>query len=135
MKKYQILFLFVVMTLLSSCASVVYQTKYAYKPPQTKIGMMCVSRCVQTKQNCEKTCKIRDEMCRLREHQKAFYRYQTYSNRMKAQGRSVDRGINSFDNSYLTCNQTCACSIHFNQCYQHCGGTVTPHEVCAAYCD
>lgn len=127
--------IFVILILsLFGCGSI-YQTIYSYQPPQTQEGKVCVSQCMQIKKTCQHICLLQDRNCRLTEHQAAYYRYTQYQASRTAHGLPVERHINDFDQSYSKCFQSCSCEVGFNQCYQKCGGTISEHKECTAFCD
>lgn len=134
MKKYVLLSMIFIMGLLLAGCGPIYQTKYAYQPPRAQSGKMCAAQCFQTKNMCQQMCQMSDQNCRAQEHQNAYYRYQTYHDQQVAHGKPVKRNISDFDNSYSVCHHACNCTTDFNLCYRSCGGVVTQHQECTAFC-
>jgi hypothetical protein len=133
MNLFRALLISFIVSLLSSCGSI-YGTAYSYQPPKSASGKMCVEQCVKTKNHCQQSCRMQDQSCRMTEHKHAYYRFQQYRNQQTALGKPVKKSVNDFDNSYFQCNVTCHCPIEFNSCYQRCGGIVTQHQECTAFC-
>lgn len=119
---------------ISACAPI-YKTQYSYTPPHSKIGVMCVAQCMQTKSLCEQMCQLRNDNCRMQARQEAFIRYEEYKHERIRQGLPVDTDIGFFDNSAIICQSSCDCVSAFNTCYSACGGTIREHEVCTAFCN
>lgn len=110
----------------------VYRTSYSYVPPPGMNGRMCIMQCIQAKNMCDQMCEMKHENCKSRRMNEARYYYDDYKQQRLAQGKSVDRSLNSFN--YSSCNQNCHCVENYNDCYSLCGGQVLVHRQCTAFC-
>lgn len=131
MKNYHWLTIITGLILLSGCGPI-YKTEYTYQPPRSQIGKMCASQCTQTKINCQQLCEMRNESCKSNGRQEAMIQYLEYKESQIAAGKPVKRTPENFNTSY--CNESCDCTDTYNQCYQTCGGMITPYQVCTAFC-
>jgi len=112
----------------------IYKTEYAYVPPHSSMGKMCIAQCVQGKSACQQMCEMRKENCRARARQEAHYQYEEYKHEQRREHKDVNKDVNDFDNSFFDCNQSCDCTPTFNACYSACGGQVLERQVCVAFC-
>lgn len=135
MKFYRLIFIVLMTSLFLCSCGPIYQMTYSYQPPKSSSGKMCTAQCFQTKNRCQQMCRMQDQNCRMTAHQQAYYRYQQYSDHQKSLGKPVKRSVNDFDNSYNECNSACHCTPDFNACYQSCGGIVSQHKECTAFCN
>ena len=128
----RIILLLLIAGLLSACGPI-YKTEYAYSPPKSSMGNMCISQCINNKGMCEQMCQMRNENCRTRSRQDALYQYEVYKSKQLAKGERVDRDPSYFENSF-GCNTSCDCNPTYNACYSSCGGQVLERKVCVAFC-
>lgn len=129
------LLLFVALSgMLLGCGPI-YKKEYAYVPPRSSAGKMCLAQCIQGKSNCQQMCQMRNENCRAQARQDAFYQYQEYKHERRREGKEVKKTVNDFDNSFFSCNESCDCTSSFNACYAACGGQVLERDVCVAFCN
>ncbi|MCW5584286.1 MAG: hypothetical protein KIT56_10540 [Gammaproteobacteria bacterium] len=122
-----------VVGILTGCGPV-YKREYAFVPPRTGMGKMCIAQCVQNKNTCEQMCQMNNENCRLRAHQDAVYQFEMYKHERRKHGAPVKKDVSDFDMSY-TCNHSCNCEPTYRSCYSACGGQVLERDVCVAFCD
>ena len=119
--------------LLSACGPI-YKTEYAYTPPASSMGQMCVSQCLQNKSVNEQMCQMRNDACRSQARQNAMYQFEAYRNERKSDGKKVRKDLSDFDQSYL-CSDSCDSTPTFNACYSACGGQVLERQICTAFCN
>ncbi|KTD08936.1 hypothetical protein Lgra_2171 [Legionella gratiana] len=119
--------------MLTSC-SPIYNTEYSYTPPKSDVAKMCTAQCVQGKNDCEQSCRIENENCRLRAQQSALFEYKHYKEEQTRMGFPINKTIKDFDRS-SSCTNSCQCESTYRSCYSACGGEVTEHQVCVAFCD
>lgn len=122
------------LTLMLAACGPIYETQYSYQPPHSDTGRMCAAQCVQNKSTCHAMCEMRKQTCLAQDKQNALVQFEAYKTRRIAEHRPVDKTPVDFENSW-NCNQACGCGDTFNMCYQTCGGVVTPHRECVAFCD
>jgi hypothetical protein len=120
---FKFLFMFFMVGMLSACAPI-YQTRYSYAPPSSPVGMACISNCSMAQNNCEQLGAIREEACKTRAE--IAYQYCLKNNKDHFYCRREDCG-NHYDSDH--------CVNQYNVCYQSCGGTITPTQVCVAFCN
>lgn len=112
----------------------IYKKEYQYVPPASKVGMMCVNQCLQSKMMCEQMCQMRQDNCRAQSQQRAMYEFEAYKQAQLAQGRPIKKSLRDFDNSF-GCQTSCDCTPAYRTCYASCGGEVYERKVCVAFCD
>ncbi len=117
---FKLLFIILIPNLLTACGPI-YSTSYSYLPPRSSQGMMCISNCTSAQGNCEQLEELKDQNCR----QQAEFAYQLCKN----------RGEKDCYHSSCYSSRSDHCTYRFNECYQSCGGTVTPQRVCTAFCN
>ncbi|MCL5260128.1 MAG: hypothetical protein M1561_00375 [Gammaproteobacteria bacterium] len=123
MKKIYLAALSLTATLLCGCGPM-YNTEYIYTPPKSDVGIMCVSNCASNKSNCRREEDLRNENCEYRAER-------DYHWCLSHQGK--DDKDKCFK-SYCSPNYS-NCDSEYNTCFQGCGGVVTPHQVCVAFCN
>lgn len=128
------IFLVLVLGVFLAGCGPIYKTEYAYTPPASTVGTMCVNQCVQAKTICKQMCDMRNENCRSRARQDALYEFEIYKRDRRAHGKSVDKSISDFDRSFFNCNQSCDCTSAYHSCYTSCGGQIYERKVCVAFC-
>lgn len=128
-----ILSLLVLVSLLAGCGPV-YKREYAFVPPKTGIGKMCIAQCVQGKNACEQNCRMINDNCRARAREDAVYQYELYKHERIREGKEVKKDVSDFDRSYQ-CSDSCNCEPTYRSCYSACGGQVLQRDVCVAFCD
>jgi len=111
----------------------VYKTEYAYQPPNSATGRMCVSQCNQNKSMCEQMCQMRNDNCVQRARQDAIYQYENYRDEQMRHNEKIKKSLSDFDTSY-SCRTHCKCVPAFNTCYNSCGGDVLERKKCVAFC-
>jgi len=121
------------LTLLAGCGPV-YKRQYAFVPPKTSTGKMCIAQCGSSKQSCQQMCAIKTETCRLRAKQDAVIQFEQYKNDRRHAGESIDKELSYFDHS-SSCDTACHCEPAYRECYSACGGEVLQKDVCVAFCD
>ncbi|WP_115709543.1 hypothetical protein [Legionella sainthelensi] len=119
--------------LLTSCGPI-YNTEYSYIPPKSDVAKMCTAQCVQGRNDCEQSCRVDNENCRLRAQQSALFEYNHYKEEQTRMGFPINKTIKDFDRS-SSCNNSCHCESTYRECYSACGGEVREHQVCVAFCD
>ncbi|MDE1900617.1 MAG: hypothetical protein KGI37_03095 [Alphaproteobacteria bacterium] len=127
--------------MLAACGGDTARVFYAYTPPLTPGGMMCVDQCRKSHDFCAQSCGLDYRAC-INDMQamstKAFDRYA--QQRFNAQ-LPVDRDPSSFEQDG-TCNanrNACLadCESPYNSCYKSCGGSVdslTAPSACSFPC-
>ena len=135
-----------VLTILVSGCSPKYKTVYSYEPPTSDTGRVCVTTCLQTKQQCLTNENALYQQCRAQSEaaKQACRSDEAYK---KAQYMRANPGplaqLNYIDNSSncgwvgRNCDQPNEqmCETLYSQCYEGCGGKVTSGSVCIRYCD
>jgi hypothetical protein len=129
-----LLLLISMLTLGLSACGPIYKTTYSYQPPHSNMGRMCTTQCLQNQNSCQSMCEMRKQTCLIQTRQDAHDRYEEYKHRREREHKSVDKTPGDFQHSW-DCDQDCGCDGAFNVCYQTCGGIVTPHQECVAFCD
>jgi len=76
---------------------------------------------------------MRNQSCETSAQQNATIQYLEYKEARTAAGKPIKKTAMDFDQSYA-CNESCDCTDVYNQCYQTCGGVITPFQVCTAFC-
>ena len=127
-------FFVIILSALLRASGPVFKTQYTYQPPSSSMGKVCMTQCVQNQSMCEQMCQLRNQTCRLQAHQDALYQYETYKQEQERKGLTVTRNVSDFEYSHI-CSEQCGCTSTFNTCYSACGGKVTEHKVCVAFCD
>ncbi len=112
----------------------VYKTTFNYQPPASDMGRMCAAQCLQARTTCESMCTMQNQNCVAQAKQDALNEFEAYKAKQHAKGKPIKKTPADFENT-LSCDQACGCGNTFNMCYQTCGGTVTPHRECVAFCD
>jgi hypothetical protein len=124
--KHLILLIFAM--LLTACGPI-YKNSYFYQAPATSQGQACIDTCIAKKKNCESACSLKDQDCRMKARQEAYFNYKNYLEKQKAQGLPK-KSVGDFDYGYFHCGHACDCVSAFNSCYESCGGTVSSKKVC-----
>lgn len=130
---FSLLVITMVVGLLTACGPI-YETQYAYVPPHSNMGKMCVANCTQGKSMCEQMCQMRKQQCLSDARRDAREDYREYKYDRHREGQAVKKDERDFDRSYR-CNEACNCAPQFNSCYAACGGQVLEKQVCVAFCD
>lgn len=128
--------LFILLFSVLAC-SPVYKTDYEFIPPLDQMGKICANQCIQTKNMCMQNCSLQEQNCEMRADLEAELEYNRYLREREAEGKPVNRSINSFK-STSSCNiSKCEnnCTESHNLCYTNCGGKVIPHTRCTAFCE
>lgn len=118
---------------LSACGPI-YRTDYAYVPPKSNSGKMCITQCLTNKSMSEQMCQMRNDNCRAQARQDALYQYESYKRDRHAMGKPVRKTLSDFDTSYM-CSNSCDTTPQYNACYASCGGQIFEHQTCTAFCD
>lgn len=124
------LLLLVLALVLVSCGPV-YQTTYTYEPPSSFEGRQCVNDCLSQKSACNFRCQRNYQECTFAAQQQA-----DFENRHHRHRHRRDR-----DNDFMVypdtsqCVSDCGCGNDYNQCYENCGGIITSHSRCVAFCN
>lgn len=132
-KNFFILSVLVLASLLTSCGPM-YKTEYSFIPPKSDLSKMCTAQCVQSKNDCEQSCRVDNENCRLRAKQNALFEFKNYKEDQKQRGLPITKSVSDFDRS-SSCFNSCHCESTFRECYSACGGEVRERQVCVAFCD
>ena len=129
--------LFALVTLLVVGCGPVYETTYDLTPPRSAEGRLCASQCANTQQYCRRNCSLEMDQCKSRAREEGRREYYRYVQERREKGKSIDRSESSFENTYSCSEIACKdeCGGDFRNCHVNCGGTVTPHRVCTAFCE
>lgn len=121
--------------LVASCGPI-YDTKYQFTPPRDPQGKMCATQCQQTQTYCRATCEANRQNCLAYERDRGRDAYEDYVYQRRREHKPIKRTPDSFVNTY-NCSNSCedTCAADYRQCYSTCGGRVTAHQVCTAFCD
>ncbi|CAM2961660.1 Uncharacterised protein [Legionella steigerwaltii] len=133
LKQFFIFSILVLASMLIACGPI-YNTEYSFVPPQSDVAKMCTAQCIQGKNDCEQSCRVDNENCRMRAQQNAMFEYKHYKEEQKRMGLPINKTVNDFDRS-SSCNNSCRCESTYRACYSACGGEVREHKVCVAFCD
>lgn len=133
LKKFFIFFILVLAGMLTACGPI-YNTEYSFVPPKSDIAKMCTAQCIQGKNDCEQSCRVDNENCRMRAQQNAMFEYKQYKEDQRRMGLPISKTITDFDRS-RSCSNSCHCESTYRACYLECGGEVREHKVCVAFCD
>jgi hypothetical protein len=121
--------------LLTACGPM-YRTSYTYVPPASASGKICVMQCQRQKDLCQQLCQSRSNNCRQKAQNNARIEYDQYAADRRASGKPVKKTVEDFYNSFACADQPkCSCEPDFRACFQLCGGQVTQHRECVAFCD
>ena len=107
------IFLLATLFMATSCFGSSYETRYAYGPPTTPEGRMCVNQCQQM----------------------STMGKQNYVNAQQAKGLLINKTVDNFKRPCY--NNSCEqeCDQNFRFCFMNCGGQVREHTVCTAFCE
>jgi len=119
--------------MLAGCGPI-YNTEYAYVPPKSNMGKMCIAQCTQGKNMCEQMCQMQNDNCRMQARMEAREEYREYRHDRREEGKRIRRNVSDFDQGGR-CDRPCGCEPQFNSCYSACGGQVLERQVCVAFCD
>lgn len=122
----------VMIFLVSGCGPM-YQTTYTLVPPKTYRGRMCVNQCLSDKNQCTMSCRRIDQRCHAEADRAARPAYNVHVREQHRRNQRVQSGVSDFAD-YSNCRPGCNCTVNYRQCYANCGGTVTPHTICTAFC-
>jgi hypothetical protein len=112
----------------------VYKTTFNYTPPKSDTGKMCAAQCIQARTTCQTMCEMQKQNCITQAKIDADRDYEAYKTEQLSQSKPVKKIPADFDKTWQ-CDSACGCGNTFNMCYQTCGGIVTPHKECVAFCD
>ncbi|NWG45951.1 MAG: hypothetical protein HXY25_05310 [Alphaproteobacteria bacterium] len=116
----------------------IYDTQYSYAPPPTAEGRVCAMQCQQTEAYCARSCDLEAETCRAEQRAEAAEAYERYVRDRSRAGKSIDRSLSDFDQSYMCSSSgSCRsqCSASYRGCFSACGGAVSAERVCVAFCN
>jgi hypothetical protein len=133
MRKHIIAFSIIVLAAILTACGPIYNTEYSFIPPKSDVSKMCTAQCVQDKNNCQQSCRIDNENCRLRAQQSAIFEFEHYKEEQKRREMPINKSISDFDRS-SSCNNSCECESTYRACYSACGGEVRENKVCVAFC-
>lgn len=133
LKKFFIFSIMALVGMLTACGPI-YNTEYSFVPPKSDIAKMCTAQCIQGKNDCEQSCRVDNDNCRMRAQQNAMFEYKQYKEDRKRMGLPINKSVNDFDRS-SSCSNSCRCESTYRACYSACGGEVLEHKVCVAFCD
>lgn len=119
-------------SLLTGCGPV-YQTRYTFQPPHNWHGRKCVNRCLAERSQCYSNCRVSNQMCRNSADMEALPSYLNYAHEQRKAGQPVYDNVNDFADK-SGCYSNCGCASSYRECYENCGGIVTPYTVCTAFC-
>jgi hypothetical protein len=123
---------------LAACEKIVH-TDYELAPPPTASGRACVSKCEAPKEACLSQCASKKNRCDAMAKLDASSDYDSYATQKLLNNRTPTQTEGEFYRLYdYPCNSdSCeaACTKSFNSCYGSCGGKVTPHSYCTAFCN
>ena len=129
-KSVLIIFLGFTLLALNACAPV-YRTAFIYGKPTGKEGLQCINSCESARQACDSACLQRNDACVSRAQ-------------MDANLKSIANAVNGIEVQATPQTSSCyaeasscqsACINSYNECYQNCGGQVTPYTICVQFCD
>lgn len=135
MKAFAVMVCALVALLVAGCGPI-YDTKYQYTPPRDPQGKMCAAQCQQTQTYCRATCEANRQNCLAYERDRGMDAYDRYARERRREHKPIKRSPDSFVETYH-CSNSCedGCATDYRQCYGTCGGRVTAHQVCTAFCD
>ncbi|MCG5241084.1 hypothetical protein ACIU1J_09130 [Azospirillum doebereinerae] len=125
------------LALLGACGPI-YDTHYSLVPPTSVEGRRCVGQCQQNRAICRQSCSIGQQACLNDARNRAFYEYQAYVDRQRAEKKPIKRSMSSFENTFECGTGGCEarCEADYRDCFGGaCGGQVTAQTVCTAFCD
>ena len=109
----------------------IYDTKYSYQAPYDNSGKHCVNSCDSMKQKCVSGCNDREQNCEI-----ASNNMDTITNIYQPKDKDDKYKYTSSNN--LNCSSASCkkdCKNQYDQCFVNCGGAVTSHQVCVAFCN
>lgn len=118
--------------ILSGCGPM-YDNSYSFEQPKTASGKQCANTCLQNRTNCQMQCNAQNESCKTNARQAALPTYVLYLANKEEQAKKPHKTLDDFAN-YSTCNSSCNCEETYNQCFSNCGGIITEHRQCVAFC-
>lgn len=120
MSRFFALFLMAALTILfSGCM----KTEYSYTAPPTEAERQCTYHCGAGKASCERICRLKNESCVARTHDKAVSEFNAYKRAQQRAGKRVTKTLYDFESSQF-CFKSCDCIKPYNTCYSACGGKV-----------
>jgi len=109
---------------LAACGPI-YQTQYAFTPPPTPEGRVCIMQCEQLRFQCRQNEDLKVQNC---ENQNRWARAEY--ERCKRSGRK-----DCHDGTIWCSSDYDRCDEQYRFCYQSCGGQVLATTVCVANCE
>lgn len=109
--------------LLSACGPV-YHTVYNYTPPKSRDGMACVMQCDNTRNECKRANQSAREAADLKRHH--------------CEERRAREEKETGKESHISCSfysHDEDCDGNYRTCYQTCGGHISSHQECSAFCN
>ena len=121
---------------LAAC-SPVYKTKYSYSAPESDIGKMCASGCLDKQNTCRTLCRLEKSNCERKQDLRAQEYYLEYVEEQNKKGEPVIKTPRSFRNYYFCNTASCdeKCEADHRICHSSCGGNTTERIYCSAFCD
>ncbi len=110
-----------------------YNSSYSFEQPKSFSGKQCSNTCLQNRTSCQMQCSTQNEMCRTNARQAAMPTYVLYLANKTEKSKNPNKTIDDFAD-YSPCNASCGCDETYNQCFSNCGGVITEHKQCVAFC-
>ncbi len=132
------------LALASTCAPYVpepiYATTYHYAAPDSEQGRVCVMQCEVNRSQCQEMGRMRADACEQRaraDHEQCEERAQTRYDECLARQQETPGTFCLRDTCHReTCSSaTDECELHYNRCFEVCGGTVTEETRCIENCE
>jgi hypothetical protein len=79
-------------------------------------------------------CNAQNQQCVNNARVAALPAYIAYSKDPNAQAKSPNKKLEDFAD-LSSCRSDCGCDDIYNQCFKNCGGIITEHRQCVAFCD
>lgn len=133
-KKPLLIMLFLCIPLLFTGCGPMYNSSVSFQQPKSFSGKQCSNTCAQNRTSCQMQCSTQNEMCRTNARQAAMPTYVLYLANKTEKAKSPNKTIDDFAD-YSACNGSCGCDETYNQCFSNCGGVITEHKQCVAFCD
>lgn len=119
-------------SLLTGCGPM-YNSTYSYTQPKTFNGKQCSNDCLQNRTSCQMQCGSQNEVCKSNARQAAMPTYALYLENKEEKAKHPHKTLDDFAD-FSSCNSSCGCDETYNQCFSNCGGIITEHRQCVAFC-
>lgn len=127
------LIIFTLLFALPGCGPM-YNSSYTFQSPHSWDGKQCVNQCLEKRSNCKMQCNRQNQQCMNSARLTALPAYMAYTANKEEQDKHPHKTVEDFAN-YSGCDSSCGCEESYNQCFSNCGGVITEHRQCVAFCD